>query len=294
MPGLGAVEQRREDTGRLSARRAWSSSAGSSSRCRGARSERSTSRAASSADRHAVRRVDSSATVAGRGRRARRRRLRCAAAPPRIRLSESDSSGELCSSSSKCSRSITSRSLARAARTDAERGESREQRQLAERVAAAELAHDDRPRFSSTTSRRPARTTYIASPGSPSRNSHSPAAEPHRPRALGQLLAQPGLEAGEQRRRGARKCAAARARGGPCGRHARPPDARRARGRGGAGERAGGLAQHQPRGVAERGRLGDAPGPPAGSRGRPRTGRPRRSARRRRTRSAPAAARACR
>ncbi len=118
---------------------------------------------------------DSSATVAGRGLAVLAAAWLLRNCSPRIRFSDSDSAGEPCSSSSKWSRSIISRSLARAARTDAERGES---------VSSASSPSAS-PRPSSrtttsvapaTTSRRPARTRYIASPGSPSRNSHSPAA----------------------------------------------------------------------------------------------------------------------
>ena len=113
------------------------------------------------------------------------------------------------------------------------------------------------PADSSTTSRRPARTTYMASPGSPSRNSHSPAGTRTAAGALASCLEQ--RPARGRRTWGPWRGSRRRTRPGaqPDGRGSTADRAARAARRGGASPSPASRSTH-PCGAARRGRHGAA------------------------------------
>ena len=236
---LGTVEQRREDPRRIVSGVGRIELAGpSAARCRAcpfsasARSRESSPIGTRSSS-------DSSATVAGRGRAEEAAAWLLRSCSPRIRFSDSDSAGELCSSSSKCCLPIINRSLARAARTDADRGE----------LVSSASSPSASPRPSSrtttpelplTTSRRPARTRYMASPGSPSWNSHSPAASRTGCERSASWSRRAGVRSANSGER-ARNCDGSSGAGEPAGGAPSTLIARRARGREGGGASPEGL-----------------------------------------------------
>ena len=194
-----------------------------------------------------------------------------------------DRAGEACSSARNRARAIASRSLrARRGPMPSEANRSAAPARRARRRARARGSPRPRPR---RPPRGPARTTYMASPGSPSRNSHCPAASAPCRRER-DLLAQRWARA----RRTAARAAGTRPPTPPAAASVRQHPtliARRARGRCRRRSRRPrpGREDH-PRRLAERRRLAAGPGARrAGSRARRRTGRPRRTSRRARTRA---------